>query len=182
MSQSRPRQHRLLLSVEQLESREVLSATVSLSGSALLIRGDAKNDRAIVVQRGNDIVVSHDGVKESFRRTEVREIRFVGGAGNDYFRNDTSVRSVARGGLGNDTLIGGSGRDDLNGDRGNDLCDGRAGDDSIDGGAGNDRLRGGDGNDHLRDAGAHDSIDGGHGLDDINGHQETEPGRHGADG
>ena len=71
-----------------------------------------------------------------FPAKNVRRIDFYGKAGNDTFRNDTSIASNANGGSGRDVLIGGSGVDNLNGGTGADFLFGRGGVDFLDGGSG----------------------------------------------
>ncbi len=91
--------------------------------------------------------------------TEVKQVSFSGGEGNDTL--DASVSSTpikAKGGSGddsltgssgNDTLRGGSGNDFIQGEKGNDTMIGGAGDDILvwDDGDGSDRISGGKGND-----------------------------------
>jgi hypothetical protein len=68
---------------------------------------------------------------------------FSGGKGDDYFQNNTDLRSYAWGGDGNDTLIGGTNQDALFGEDGNDALYGGGGKDFLFGGNGNDYLDGG---------------------------------------
>jgi Ca2+-binding RTX toxin-like protein len=90
-------------------------------------------------------------------------VTFVGGGGNDSFKDDTrDGRSVMRGGEGNDTLHAGPGDDDVDGEGGNDDVQGQAGNDVVRGGAGNDTMSG----DAYHDP-ASDVIDGGDGVDTI---------------
>jgi hypothetical protein len=68
---------------------------------------------------------------------------FTGAKGDDYFQNNTDLRSYAWGGLGNDTLIGGTNQDVLQGEDGNDKVYGGGGKDYLSGGNDNDYLDGG---------------------------------------
>ncbi|MEM8676509.1 MAG: calcium-binding protein [Cyanobacteria bacterium P01_G01_bin.67] len=65
--------------------------------------------------------------------TDVQQVVFNGGEGNDYFdASAANVPIIALGGNGNDTLIGGAGDDLFLGGNGNDLTDGGAGNDTAD--------------------------------------------------
>src|SRR5262249_12484566 len=86
------------------------------------------------------------------------DVFFTGTAGNDYFRNDTWLRSHASGNDGNDYLIGGWNTDHLSGGHGSDHLYGRQGVDYLNGGYGDDVLDGGD-------DGVRDSLIGGPGAD-----------------
>ena len=78
---------------------------------------------------------------EDLSNTNVTEVVFNGGEGNDTLdANETNVRIVADGGTGNDTLTGGDADDLLQGGDGNDVIDGDAGDDIMLGGDGDDQL------------------------------------------
>ena len=64
--------------------------------------------------------------------TDLQQVVFTGGAGNDYLdASHTAVNVFASGGEDNDTLIGGAGDDTLVGDTGDDLKIGGAGDDRF---------------------------------------------------
>jgi Ca2+-binding RTX toxin-like protein len=99
----------------------------------------------------------------------VNRITFEGGAGNDYFRNSTSIPSSANGGEGDDQLTGGFGNNSLNGNDGNDGLYGRGGNDYLNGGEGNDRMFGNGGNDYLIGQGGNDEMYGGGGNDNLQG-------------
>ncbi len=74
----------------------------------------------------------------NYTPSSVKSIVFNGYSGNDRFDNQTSIRSEADGGLGNDILLGGYGNDHLYGGDGGDYLDGRTGNDYLYGMSGND--------------------------------------------
>lgn len=162
---------RTVLSLHTLDRRDVPSATAVFNPAtqAVTITGDAADNVAAVSIESGNVVVVADGVTTSFQASNVRSLVFLGGAGNDQFTNNTSLRSHAFGEDGNDTLIGGSNRDDLFGGLGDDVLTGNAGDDKIYGSAGNDQISGNDGKDDLRGEAGDDMILGGAGDDEIRG-------------
>ena len=74
-------------------------------------------------------------------------LKFLGGAGDDYFEASGARVVNLEGNAGNDILTGGSGADTISGGAGNDTISGGAGNDTITGGAGKDMLTGGAGDD-----------------------------------
>jgi Ca2+-binding RTX toxin-like protein len=138
--------------LENLEDRRLLAAGISFNAGVVTITGTDAADRAVVTQRrGNLTVVLSGGVSatQTFHKSDVKQIIFDGGAGDDVFVNLSSVRALAMGGDGNDLLIGGRRNDILIGGAGDDILIGGRGNDTLEGGAGNDRLQGNRGNDHL---------------------------------
>jgi Ca2+-binding RTX toxin-like protein len=127
----------------------------------------------------------------TYATSNIKEIHFIGGAGNDLFTNNTAIVSRADGDAGSDTLNGGSGADRLYGESwdgaGSGVCDdlidgnggndyivtgvgangasGGDGDDIILGGIGNDRLYGEVGSDWLCAGNGNDTIYGGNNQD-----------------
>jgi Ca2+-binding RTX toxin-like protein len=99
----------------------------------------------------------------------VTQVIFRGLEGEDYFRNDTAIPSIAYGGKGDDDLHGGSGIDKLFGEDGNDCLCGRDGDDWMYGGNGSDLLHGWGGDDHLFGDAGNDVLIGGDGNDWLDG-------------
>src|SRR5689334_7468163 len=127
--------------LESLEDRRLLAAGISFNAGVVTITGSDAADTAVVAQRHGRLVVTVSGgvsATQTFKKGDVKQIVFDGGAGNDVFINASSVRSLALGGDGDDLLVGG---------RGNDTLIGGAGNDTIIGGAGRDRLEGDDGDD-----------------------------------
>jgi len=158
---------------DALEGRALLSVTTSLSGGVLTIRGDRSNDVVTVVDRGGEIEIegrARRGAQTSFASGQVRQIVFLGAAGNDRFIDATSIPVTALGGPGNDQLTGGGADDRLEGEAGDDRLNGGAGDDRLEGGRGRDRLLGDDGDDILDDRLGRNQFDGGRGADDVSGH------------
>lgn len=106
----------------------------------------------------------------------VRALTVRLGGGNDSFRLDDSVSTVAGIGLvsidgqaGDDQVISGEGAQTLFGSAGNDRLDAGAGGDTILGQAGDDIAVGGDGSDDLRGGTGNDQLSGGAGDDDVRG-------------
>lgn len=174
------------LSFESLENKVVLSADVSLIGETgeLRILGTGNDDLIDVNEVGNQIEVRVDNTEtHQFTKADVSKIFFVGRNGDDQFTNNTSIKALALGSSGNDTLKGGSSDDRLVGGDGNDNLSGGSGDDQLVGGNGNDmmkgesgddRLVGGRGDDDLLGGGGNDSLYGSHGLDDLFGHSGND--------
>ena len=113
----------------------------------------------------------------------ITTIIFLGNGGNDQFRNNTAIDSIARGGAGYDSLFGGSGVDFLFGDGENDYLDGGSGSDRLDGGSGKDILHGGPGDDYLLGGSGNDTLygeddnntlDGGTGSDKLSGWNKND--------
>ena len=105
-----------------------------------------------------------DLLVQEFPLSSINYVSFQGLGGADRFDNRTAVKSIAYGGLGNDTLLGGSGTDQFFGGDGFDYLDGRLGDDLLYGNGQQDRLFG--------DAGQ-DVLFGGDDLDMLYGDSET---------
>ena len=146
----------MTLLVELLESRENPSA--QLVGGDLQIMGSIFNDRVIATGLGGTWVqLVENGATRNFN-VWGGDIIFSGGPGNDYFLNNSWIRSGLFGDAGNDLLIGGGVFDYINGGSGGDTLLGGPGSDFIVGLGGSDYLSGGKGNDFL---------DGGAGVDQV---------------
>ncbi len=130
---------------EVLEARDLLTSTSVLSHGVLTITGDNASDHVNVSEANGSIVVGDqtNNQQSTFRSSSVSKIVFHGNGGNDVFFNDTSKRSEAHGGDGNDELRGGSNDDWFLGGAGNDRLYGYGGHDRLEGGDGNDWLDGG---------------------------------------
>lgn len=180
--------------LEVLDDRRLPSAGITLADGVVTIEGTDDADVAIVTNDDRGTIlnpyddriiislsqnghVSHAASFDLWRNTPrrlpptlheqlVTQVNFNGNFGDDYFRNDTVLRTEADGDWGDDHLIGGSGNDILIGFDGDDFLEGRGGDDqlfaaytqqdlhcagndTLDGGAGLDRLYGSFGNDWL---------------------------------
>ncbi|MFN7767443.1 MAG: calcium-binding protein, partial [Planctomycetaceae bacterium] len=158
-----------------LESRQLLSMTVSLSGSSVTFAGDAANDSLTLtvgatgllthnLALGGNLVSEVDldsatAGEQSLAASNVGSLSISAGAGNDTIDASawTGTGLWISGGDGNDIIKGGSGNDNLQGGTGNDVVEGNGGNDNLYGDEqsgngpadGNDTLRGGDGNDTL---------------------------------
>jgi hypothetical protein len=170
-SRKRRLDHRARLGVEPLENREMMAAYIS--AGALVIAGTAANDSARVYNHSStQYRVNFNGVDQYFAKSAIttNTVRFYGYAGNDYFNNYvTTMRNIAYGGTGDDTLIGYNNIDYLYGEDGNDTLYGYGGNDYLYGGAGHDKLYGQDGNDFLYGGTGNDKLYGGNGNDCLYG-------------
>ena len=164
-------------SVEQLESRTLLSAGPSLRGGLLMIKGDNKIANDILVQLdasdATKLNVTFNGDTTTYNVADVGRMKILGGKKNDRFEiselnGSISIAASLQGNQGNDTLIGGSGNDFIKGLAGNDSIVGGDGKDTLYGGVGNDTILGGLGDDKIKGDNGDDSIDGGDGADVIN--------------
>ncbi len=109
---------------------------------------------------GNDVLNVSQGILRPGISLLNVMITYHAGDGVDHMDNNSSAKSTAYGGAGNDTLIGGSAVDVLFGE---------SNDDTIVGRGGNDRLYGGDGNDTVNGDGGDDYLWGGMGIDTLSG-------------
>ncbi|MFC4113472.1 calcium-binding protein [Nonomuraea zeae] len=138
------------------------TTNVSVSGGALQISsGAAADDIAVFVDTDGSLIIRNtaDTVVASapcvgLTANEVdcpsagiTAVTVNTGAGDDSFRNRTSLRTKAFMGTGADLFFGGLSRDIASGDDGNDRLAGLAGDDLLIGGAGADTANGADGTD-----------------------------------
>jgi len=150
------------------------------SGSGVIdITGSGKDDAVEVSETpGNRITVrvqTGSKTKEKvFDHSKVNKIRFGGGEGDDVFVNNTSIRSKAYGGIGNDLIIGGTARDHLYGGWGDDMLFGGGADDVLKGSFGNDVLDGQKGNDELFGGWGRDELYGGAGKDKLYGSRGSD--------
>jgi uncharacterized secreted protein with C-terminal beta-propeller domain len=123
----RARSARQAFSVERLESRMLLTAT--LGRGILAIRGTAAGDVIEVRRSADDAnvlqVVENGTVTFSRAISAVRQIRIDGGDGNDEIsvnqeNGDIAIPTTIRGGRGNDLLQGGGGTNQIDGGLGRD--------------------------------------------------------------
>lgn len=152
---------------EALEGRQLMSATIDLSGGVLVMTADPATPSRMFVtlnRDGSELRASINGQHQEFALKAVQAIDITGSNENDLIRLSANLKIGAQvsGKAGNDTIIGGAGDDTLTAGSGNDFIRGRRGDDSIVGGAGHDTLLGGMGD---------DTIDGSLGDDLINGQE-----------
>ncbi len=147
------------LSLQRLESRQLMAGDVGLIDGTLSLQGTEMDDVAEVYAENDTVVVklsTYDNagqivneISDSFDASEVDRIVFQAGDGSDMMVNDTSIRSIVRAGAGDDLLLGGSGDDVLIGGTGDDL---------ILGGGGNDRVLAGPGQNTSITSGAVDPV------------------------
>jgi len=158
---------------QRLEIRQVLTGFNLDSGGTLWVSG---TEQADVMQASIEtdffmqpmLQVTMNNLVFVRPISQVRELVFIGRAGDDVITNNTSIPSRMFGGAGNDVLTGGFGNDLLAGGRGDDVLMGRGGDDILIGGLGSNTLDGGPGNDRLFGGyGGHNIIRGGSGDDMI---------------
>lgn len=186
------RRRRRLQTCEALESRELLAASYNpvqrtiliteLSQVQVQLRGGGLDVLDMSVPRGTyNLVYSHDwhrnrdGDCEAFTCGPVRQVRYIGTAGDDRFaltrklvadwRGDAGsprdyVKVQLNGAAGDDTLIGGPLADTIQGG---------AGDDLIQGLDGADKLKGGSHSDTVLAGGGADTIHGNGGADELHG-------------
>ncbi len=145
-----------------------MSASVALIHGVWSIKGDGDPSNL-----NDTIAVSYDPSTQKLDLTingvavdseplpKVRTIAIWGGKGNDTITIDTggnAIRTIIRGGDGNDKITGGDGRD---------IIRGGAGNDTITGGSGNDWLSGGAGDDTITAGTGKDTVIGGRGTDTL---------------
>jgi Ca2+-binding RTX toxin-like protein len=170
--------------VESLESRQLLS--VALTSGTLQIDGTRHSDAIAVTvdsTREGRLLVTVNGVSESIRAKNVKQISINAGLGTDTvnLHPDTDVDKpmTILGGSGNDNLNGEGGKSFINGEDGDDLISGsHSNDDTINGGDGEDFILAGNGdnvisggadNDHITCGTGNDFVSGGAGNDIVDG-------------
>ncbi len=122
----RPRPTNGVLRLQVLDDRLVPSGVNVTASGDLEITGTPLSDNVRVILKDvNNFEVIDTQADGLVPRTTVPVARgtsgrvtFHGYAGSDSFENSTSLRAVANGGAGADTLVGGSGNDVLEGDSG----------------------------------------------------------------
>lgn len=160
---------------ERLDPRALLAAAIHYDAATDLVSiyGTYAADNATIAYDGAGRLkcVSWDANSSNQKiiSDPVAEIRFFGGEGNDWVRNDTALRLNAYGQGGNDQLIGGFGLDLLDGGPGHDAFWGREGGDQLFGGQGDDQLIAGNGNDWIDGGDGADRLWGEAGLDTLLG-------------
>jgi Ca2+-binding RTX toxin-like protein len=137
--------------LETLETRVLPAAGISFRESVITVRGTNQDDKCVITQRDDAIVVRFSAGSKQVRKkfTDVDHIVFLGGGGDDRCINNSELPLEARAGRGNDFVVGGQSDDFLDGGSGDDTLIGDDGDDVLNGGPGNDRLSGDDGDDTL---------------------------------
>ncbi len=157
-------------SIENLDIRTLLSASLNDATGLLSIQGTSSDDVAIVEFADNATVRVVLNAEESLWPVSgIQSISFTGGDGADRFENRTSIPAQANGGMGPDSLIGGSGPATLMGSGGDDVLTGSQFDDSLSGGTGADTITGQGGNDWIDGRQGDDDLSGGDGRDIVIG-------------
>lgn len=132
------------LSIETLETRQLLDATASLLAGQLTIQGTPGNDYIYLSNdaQHNQLVLQDGRTVTRFDSNAVNQITINSGNGNDQVRiaNDVLQPATIVGGVGNDTFYGGGGPTVLIGGTGTNRLVGGTGPTSIQGGPGNNQL------------------------------------------
>ena len=174
--------------VELLESRRLLAATLGSDGTLTLTGGNGRDVLELDLRSSTQLKTEINDTNEQFfdyRRVRRIVVRALGGNDHVEFndRNPITKPVIVFGGAGNDSLEGSPGNDTIYGEAGNDVLEGKLGNDSLvgssgkdrmEGDAGNDILKGGSHNDYLQGGDGNDRIFGGHGNDDLQGGRGTD--------
>jgi Ca2+-binding RTX toxin-like protein len=167
---------RRVVSVEQLESRLVLSVSSDVTAGVLTVTSDAADAISITSSGGKVQVNGADPDSGEETSASITSIQITGGPGANtidlsgvtgaVFTGLTTVSVSA--GDGGDTITGSGLAEQLSGESGDDTIFGGSGADTITGGLGSDMIRGDGGDDELiaNDTIA-DTIVGGTGTDSI---------------
>ncbi|MFO0935611.1 MAG: heme-binding protein [Gemmataceae bacterium] len=100
------------LSFLELESREVMNATVALVAGTLTVTADPTGGVIDIFKDGSDLVVRSSGSEVGrFQTSAVTALNVVGGPGNDVVRvaNDITLPTQLNGSGGTNKLLGGGG-------------------------------------------------------------------------
>jgi hypothetical protein len=169
--------------LETLETRTLMSASVTLSGGILDIAGDANRAgdlTATLVNNGKSIYASAgEGHTLTVASSAVKKIVVTGGTGNDTISLDTNLvlPTTISGGSGNDVIWGSGGRNDIIEGNGSDWINIRGRNSYVQAGNGNDTIYTSSGSDTVSAGNGNDSIFGqsgdviitaGNGRDTIN--------------
>ena len=129
-----------ILSLQRLEARRLLHATLTASTGFLYVQSNAPGGTTVLVYRtGASIAVKENNdAPQLFPASQVKDVFVDTYEGNDRvtLAPGLNVRQTnVRGGAGNDTLIGSDGPDTLFGNGGDDQIFGNGGNDLLDSGA-----------------------------------------------
>ncbi len=169
------------LSLECLERRQLLSASLSRAG-LWLITGDADKsdyDDEITLQNSPDDpdiyqAIVDGQIVDTQLSSDVKMIKVKAGRGNDEvtvtIENDEGICPIIiYGGSGSDYIRGGDGDEKIRGGRGKDTIYGGGGNDYLLGGRKGDLLIGEDGDDRIKGGNGPDVIKGGLGENELFG-------------
>jgi Ca2+-binding RTX toxin-like protein len=157
--------HRAHLTLESLESRDLMSVTsVLLSTGTLRVVANSAADnieiRQVTQTTGSQVTVKDKTMAAnnfwSFKADSVKNIVVEMNGGNDKLDSNAAKPTSVFGGDGDDLIITGSGNDEIHGGNGRD---------KLFGGAGVNKLFGEAGNDSLYAGSRADYVDGGTGYD-----------------
>src|SRR5207248_2289549 len=99
--------------LDALEARDLPSvSSVVVSGSVLTVTADDSATSVLVQSVGPSVQVQDLGTGASWTRSNITEVDFVGGAGNDRFVNTVAALSTKAWGNGGNDYLAGSGGDD----------------------------------------------------------------------
>lgn len=163
--------------IEQVESRQLLSATAVLSDGELRVELSSSVSTAVDVTYTNSrIAVQVQDEAASRRiyfglRRVITSIRIIGSNAADRITLGEGIRTttveagggkdVISGNLAANVIYGGNGDDSIVGNGGNDVIYGEGGRDTLYGGEGDDRIFGGGDIDHLFGDAGNDRLEGG---------------------
>jgi hypothetical protein len=138
------------ISIEGLEGRRLLAATIEFADGVLNIQGDpgvANQVRVYTQLRAGNLVAMAGAARKTIPLSDVKSIQVIGGDGDDriLLGENLKIPATLDGRAGNDLLYAGAANDTLLGGSGNDKLVGRRGNDRIVGGGGNDIYVGGPG-------------------------------------
>jgi Ca2+-binding RTX toxin-like protein len=149
------------------------NSVFNLSSGALTLSGSSDDDVIVVAKFAGDVskvLVSVNGVRHIYSRSQISSILVQAGSGDDMVNLDgVSISSKVLAGAGNDTVYGSQAADRISGGDGNDWINAGAGNDTLYGDAGDDKLFGGEGKDYVSGGGGANVLRGGDGVDRILG-------------
>jgi Ca2+-binding RTX toxin-like protein len=149
------------MSIEPLEARRLLTAEVILQ-----VIGTDSGDSITVSQTQTSIVVTENGVSQTFQIGQITRVVIDGNGGNDNIDCTTlKTKCSIDGDDGDDTVIGSEKSDRI---------DGGEGEDSLIGGKGSDNMRGEDDDDIVRGGKGNDTVNGGSGEDNLTGDENDD--------
>jgi ELWxxDGT repeat protein len=126
--------------------------SVAASGALSLHGTDGDDLITVADYSGSRLLVSVNGVRHLYARSNVTSLDVFGGSGNDRINlSGASLGARVDAGAGNDVVYGSQAADRINGRDGDDWLSGLGGNDTIYGQAGADKLFGGAGRDYLND-------------------------------
>jgi Ca2+-binding RTX toxin-like protein len=170
---SAPRNANASMCLEGLESRQLMSVTVTVNNGVMHIEGSNQNDNVMIDQDDNRTIFVFDDniLLKLVPANQVGRIEFDAKGGNDRLRTFEAVNRVMSvdAGDGDDIIETGSEVDTVTGGNGNDFIFTGKGSDAADGGEGNDTLAGGNQFDDLSGGNGNDAIQGGEANDTLQG-------------